>query len=679
VGARCAPRAWALASTVTVGCIVVMLSISGIEATPRSGLASLSGVVMDATGRLLVGSVVLLHPLSPAGEPLTTLTLEDGNYLFSGLKQGTYRVTALRQGYAARSERVSTLLRSRLDLVLSPLMPSAQSDPDLPGDKDWILRLPPRDILRELDPASPAAASATSSSPPQNGRMSVPVDGELQQWFSGEAPLDSRHGPIESSSGTSTSLSLAVRLRNRIDLSLVGDREREDAQISAGSATARSDRVTGADRVGFAIGYDVGPVSRVGMRASYLRDSQLLDGFDPGFSQGPNTENVTRAMGTSWQTELGRAGKLDVSALYVDSVSRAAERNPVDGPAVVDRLWRAGGLLTTPVGAEHLVTVGLRARMLEMPAGREVRGLAGPHAPLTLGGPTPPGWAVHIHGSEQWAMSSLLSIDFGLDYHRSFSASEIAHLVPQAGVLLHPTRRTSIKAAVSYLADSRTDASLDGSAMSVGEQPVVSRSQLGYDVRLERDAEDKLGIRVSASSRPIAYEYGSEDPLRSLVGERPIYVADGSARSEEIGVELRRRLGRVTASVGSARGRIEGRYAASLPGRPLQEMRDGRLDYSRTSLTGRLVQSGTELRIETRALLEKAGEALAEPAGRLSSLSLLLGQDLGFVHLGETRWRFMLAFQRNRESRPDGEAATPSICRALAAENSLSGGVSVQF
>src|SRR5206468_12933953 len=98
----------------------------------------------------------------------------------------------------------------------------------------------------------------------------------------------------------------------------------------------------------------------------------------------------------------------------------------------------------------------------------------------------------------------------------------------------------------------------------------------------------------------------------------------------------------VGARVESSWGRLEGRYAALLPGEPLQELHEGSLGYAITSVSGSTPRSGTEARVELRHLREASEPGEPEDI-RLTSLSVLVSQDLGFIPFGVARCRLMMA------------------------------------
>jgi hypothetical protein len=671
------------------GLLLALAASPPVPAAP-AGHAILTGLVEDTAGLLLGGSVILLTPVGAPEEARTTTAGADGRYLFPGLAPGLYRVVAMKPGYATTVARVNTFLKSTLDFALRPV---EIEDPEIARSSAWILRLPPRDVLRETglavpsDETPPQPADAAGVLPGQAlldaPVMNLPIDGEIQQWFSSDSPVTSSDDLVTDSGGNSTAVRLAVQLGDRVNLKVAGERERADAQVLTGPDY--SERLSGADCVGLSLGYDLGQVSRLDMQASYDRQSLLLAGEGDGLAPLSDRENVTRLYRTSWSTAVGERGNLDVSALYIDSEARGLTEEDLGLDSVVNRLWRAGGQYRMSLGDAHVLTVGLRARMLELD-GEEVFGEvaipAGFRSPLSLAGPQPPGWALHLHGNEEWALNPALAVHLGVDYHRSLSSIEVSHLVPQAGASIRPTPQTLIRAMVSYLADSTADTARPDTALAVSSS-AESREPFGYELALERQTKKGTLIVFSSSASPIAYGYAEEGDVLVALTERPLYVSDGQAQSREVGLEVQRRFGWLTARAGSAWGRIDGRYAASLPGEILGEMHDGSLRYVKSSISGLLEPLGTEMRIEVRTLRDDPGGTAGAEQIRLSGLSFLVAQELPFIKLGSTRWRVLVAYQNNSGSVSgldgNGEALAAGRRALLTAENRLSGGVSVQF
>src|SRR5262249_26493251 len=156
--------------------------------------------------------------------------------------------------------------------------PANATDPEVARDLDWVLRLPPRDLLRESEfgiagadvgmAGDGAGEVASSERPVDRGGskqvnssapdLDVPVAGEFQQWFSGGSPVDNGSRSDTNTSGSVTELRFAMQVGPRLDLSLDGVHGHEESRPAnrEEDSLLLAGRTTGEDRLGFALGYD---------------------------------------------------------------------------------------------------------------------------------------------------------------------------------------------------------------------------------------------------------------------------------------------------------------------------------------------------------------------------------------------------------------------------------------
>ena len=132
------------------------------------GSETVSGWVRNGVGTSVDRALVLLTPLGSAGTVRTARTDAAGRYQFDDVSAGTYRITAIRDGYQASIGSVRTWMERRMDLVLVP-----SGEPRLAAPpKGWVLTAPPRDILRDVDavaklpPSGMPAGDPIGSLPP---------------------------------------------------------------------------------------------------------------------------------------------------------------------------------------------------------------------------------------------------------------------------------------------------------------------------------------------------------------------------------------------------------------------------------------------------------------------------------------------------------------------------------
>ena len=130
-------------------------------------------------------------------DPLAVVrTGPDGRFLVPDLPLGTYRVVAVKDGYATWLGRVSVALRTTLDLVLQP----AVLDPTM--DPDWALRVPDRSLLRETDFESLLTADGSGGTTVARMDADRVVSGQLAHLFTFGA--DAVAGPREHLEGGDT-------------------------------------------------------------------------------------------------------------------------------------------------------------------------------------------------------------------------------------------------------------------------------------------------------------------------------------------------------------------------------------------------------------------------------------------------------------------------------------------
>ena len=97
-------------------------AMAGIPAFSQEGTGTISGTVQDNTSAVVPGAVVTLQtPGAP--QPVTATADEKGEYIFPGLKPGTYTVTLILQGFEtfeAKSVVVTAGQTARIDIILVP-------------------------------------------------------------------------------------------------------------------------------------------------------------------------------------------------------------------------------------------------------------------------------------------------------------------------------------------------------------------------------------------------------------------------------------------------------------------------------------------------------------------------------------------------------------------------------
>src|SRR5262249_4626376 len=99
--------------------VSLLLGISGLLGQETTG--SISGVIKDSTGAVIVGANVVATNLDTAAE-VRTATDDTGNYLFPLLRAGRYRVTVESPGFQRVQQDgiiVNTTERTRIEITLT--------------------------------------------------------------------------------------------------------------------------------------------------------------------------------------------------------------------------------------------------------------------------------------------------------------------------------------------------------------------------------------------------------------------------------------------------------------------------------------------------------------------------------------------------------------------------------
>ncbi len=173
---------------------------------------ALTGYALDALGRSLEGVEIRLHSTEPSTGRLTLITAQtdtSGKFRFADLAPGSYRVIAVKGGYAVLVGQVNTLFQNTMELVLRPAGDEARPG-TRPADGSWVLRLPRRDPLEDRGPAVYEAAGYEPE--PAGASLALPMTLELLA----SSTADSTHG------SETPGLGLAAEITSSFELEDVG-------------------------------------------------------------------------------------------------------------------------------------------------------------------------------------------------------------------------------------------------------------------------------------------------------------------------------------------------------------------------------------------------------------------------------------------------------------------------
>lgn len=670
-----------------------------VSASSAPATELVSGLVRNGFGAAMEHALVLLTPLGSEGTVRTALTDSGGHYRFDGVAAGTYRITAIREGYEASIGNVSTWIARRLDLVLVPTGDARLVAPH----PEWVLSAPGRDILRDTkataDPPPDAAPRGDSPAPAEiaSSRDAVSMsrtadilesmDGEIRQSFT-QADGESV-GPAKAPSGGSgnaTSVLVGSPIGDRLRWDFLGERSKENTNWRQMGVEAR---LASAERVRVNIKYDTGDTGQLDMRAFY--DHDALD-FHPAIGAEPAwTDRDRRGWGydAGWTSPLDDDSSIQVEMKYAGSAvggtrgSKAGRDDGQfgdDGEPVDANVWRGSARYSKNIGAKHGVHIGVKARYYSFGGAGEVR-----VAPTAQQDPAlfeefgRNGWTINFSAADSWRMLDPVALDFGFDVSRTaYTAGSLRQaMVPQAGVTITPSSATTVRSAVSYVAFER-ELARDG---SMGTDVRTENQALGYRLRVEHRMGSHFLVILDGESRPCLYDSigstwdspGTQDSARTL------YVSDAgsSLREGHVGFETRPAEG-ILLALGAAAGRVDGRVGASIPDQDLlRTLPDGRISYELAHVDGRIDRTRTGVHVEMTRLQQTSDGGVELPYGDRRLLIQVL-QGLGFVHPGNTDWSLVLAYTSFHPDPDNAPASQPDP--ALRADmDRISGGVSVKF
>jgi len=277
-------RSTAAALVLVVAASFVPTSVPAFGAGTAPGLAStVSGVVRDDVGRALQGVEILI--LAPEGRPggvvLHALSDAAGRFVIGAITPGVYRVAAVKTGYVAALGRVNTLLRSSVDLVLRPVPKDGQPGADkVLDDLSWTLRVPPRSILRDLDPGALLTSPDTGGVRAFAARVQDSVRGEVDHMVALGSWRTGASGPASDLTGNETRMRVAGSLGERGAIQLHG----RHGSLDSSSRAAPTAVSRGASDVDLDLSYDTTVDESLAMRAFYsagdlfVNDRASLDG-----------------------------------------------------------------------------------------------------------------------------------------------------------------------------------------------------------------------------------------------------------------------------------------------------------------------------------------------------------------------------------------------------------------
>jgi hypothetical protein len=658
----------------TVAALLLVASTSAATARPTVSpilATTLSGTVKDDVGRVLEGvEIVILAPEGRGdGAFLRAVSDAGGRFVVGAVNPGVYRIAAIKSGYTAALGRVNTMLRSSVDLVLRPVPKEGQPGVErVLDDLSWTLRVPPKSILRALDPRELLASRDTGGARAFAARIEDSVRGEVDHMIAIGSWRPAATGPSSSLEGNETRMRFAGILGERGAIQVRG---RHGSLDSSSSPTASGSVSRGNSDVDLDLSYDTSADESLAMRAFYSAgDLELTDRVGVA---GVVTRQGQRSWGydAKWRKQVDASSHVALRVGYHDAnldlgPGTAVGWDPAQGDA---SNWAIGaeGSYENLVGDGHLVRVGVRAQRLSLavPTARLGRSTGA----FTIDGPT--GWSLLVDSEDQWSVAGPIAVSYGVAVHQGFDANPTTVMVPRVGGFW--TRGgVEARAEVSYLATTGAPAEPAGSAVD------DHRSRYGYDVELKTRLAPALTLRGTATYLPSRADVwrGQETPNELAA----LYVTDGFASDRFVALDLEHAAPSATVSFRVARGRAEGALAPAIDDVPVVLLSERAMDYDAARLGVNAPRAGSAVSIEYRAIREHAAVATAVEADALRTVALDFAQQLVRFAGGRASCRLLVTARRALGNGPVDSQVDPTVARQFVEEHKrIAAGLSLAF
>ena len=664
-------RSWA------IFLVVVALASAAYAQTP----AGLRGRIVDGAGSPVEGVQVFLGRTGE--EIVSVLSDRDGRFLFEGIRPGGYTLLAIKDGYQAAFSRVNTVVQHSLDLTLNLLGETVDGTRDQEPrrtDAGWMLRLPRRDLLREVERDAVPVASRESEGAeelPAARTGARPVQGrpgfqaEIRQWYSmawrGELADDT---PDD---GTVTQVALSGQRGDSLVWAVAGELQRSSLELED---NALSSHDASSQQLQFNVDLAPNPRNQVGISAYFDQSDLSYALADFGGAEGRDTQMW--GYDAAWSTRLGAESDLDLQVGYGAARADGAGMNAGEdgGLGLSDQRWRARGAVTFTPAAGHRLQLGMRAHVFDFDS-EDVRLTLGPQLAMDgLMGTGRQGWTVSLYGRDTFDVASRLALDVGFDYHH-IGFEEVAFLlVPQAGVTYRPTPGQTVRALVTVNVRERLG----------GPEPEAEtfepRSRVGYLVSWERESARNLSLAVAAAIRPFTQEMAAAGPVFAPTRGGIVFASDGNASSRELSFRVEKRMRVVHSATGMRVGDMEGRLLSYVPGDiPSQSLGYNLARFVSTTVDTVIVPTGTNIGLTFHWVDNdnlRLGPDVAGPV-TFQSLDMMVQQQLQMVP-GRAQWKVLLAY-REILNQAESVGESDELTRIGVADQlrRVSGGVSVSF
>ena len=665
-------------------------SAAGQVEAPLLGL----GVVQDGLGRGLPGVEIVVFSFGgPASTPLAFLLTDDrGRFSLEGIGSGSLLLTLNKPGYPIRLAQANGRLLSLLQIRLGPELKPPAGEAARDSSMDWVLRMPRTDVMKEEEAQIPgplvlqegqsgSANSADSkSSSPAMESGSLPVSGEVNQWYTSSLAGIGGSPEAPESSGRSTTVQVAGNLLGRGDWEVRGLAESLSTEgVGAGLGGFGGDQ--GANRLRVAMRYNVSPDDSVQVQARFDRDSYRSDGASEAFAPA---NQAVRTLGyqANWTRTLGNKSGLEVTTGFLHAQGRApwdidtGTQMAEEGDELRDWHWNAQAGYHLQLPRAHRLSLEARTRVFnydQLDTGLILTPIRSDLSMLDSG---QRGWALSLSGEDSWQLSQPVSLILGLDTHVIDGVDRNVILVPRVGARKEGDQ-TTLQGWVLVRADSL--GSSDTRQVGTGPREPSESEALGFRAEILQRFQGNWVLtghieRNPLGASPVLGRTGNSDPSTP----DSMLITDPSSWSQEAGFSVSKSLKGVQGSLESDHGRVLGKMAAGLTEAPVLVLEDGGVRYLALKFTARVQKSDTQVRLDyTRLAVSEMDESAGSPLSA-SRVDLEILQPISFVsNRGAGSWRVLFGFQSlSRGTGPTVETPDGSMPDKI---NRFSGGVGVSF
>ncbi len=663
---------------------------------------SITGRVFDLLGRGIPGVDVLVFPggRDSPGPTLTTFRTDvRGRFHLSDLNPGRYFIALNKPGYQILLAQVNTRILSRLSLTLLPASTGGEPLPAAGANSmDWILRAPRSDVLKEwrerdLPPTEKGVSDTTRgedgtpSSSRGGGKPSlarVPVNGEVQQWFTSGLPFDAGSSQSTESNGRATALNVRGDIGGRGDWRVGG----VAGTLSTGPAEPDAEGVVrdqGSDRLRLAMRYQLGPADSVRVQARYDRDRLREEGFTRLLSPG-NQEVRTLGYQANWARRAERGDDLEMNLGFLQALGRIPDPGAGPGISLVpseeeslqDRRWTAGAAYGFSIKPEHRVSVKAQTRLYRYDFRDEGLILAPVQSALSYAEAGERGWSVSLSGEDTWKLSTPMSLTLGVDYHWADGLRASSLLVPHVGARLE-RERTLFEGRLLARIDRFADFYAGDRASFRMEES--GENLTGYRLEMLRKLGATWTLAGHAQQNPLEFEQEHsawDTPVRPA-DPGAFFLMDPAAMTNELGLQIGKRFNGIEGTLASDRGRASGRVASGLDQAPIQILGEAEIRYVAVKASARVDRTDTQVQLDYRRMLQETESAApGEVPDRASRVDFQVFQQVPFLgRRGPMDWRFLFAYQTL--SRDPGTAGATISLSLPDRVRRLSGGIGVSF